>query len=92
MIHTSTLLQNLTQRDAHRLAQKISVLVMASLVMACQWAQGIIDVATPDEAMATIVAGVLAYLIANRAAHSLITADHHCEDDLLHLFVIVDPQ
>jgi hypothetical protein len=65
---------------------------MASLVLACQWAQGIIDLATPDEAIATIVLGVIAYVIANRAMQSLVTADSHSEDDYLHMFVIVDPQ
>jgi hypothetical protein len=61
------------------------------LVLACQWAQGIVDVATPDEAMLTLVVGVLAYLSANRAAHSLITADHRFEDEFFHLSVL-DPQ
>jgi len=91
MTHTTTLLQNFARRDAHRLAQKVSLLVMASLVFACQWAQGIVEVATPDEAMMTIVVGVLAYLIANRAAQSLIAVDHPSEEDFFHLFAF-DPQ
>lgn len=92
MPHTTTLLQNFARRDAHRLAQKVSLLVMASLVFACQWAQGIFDIATADEAIVTIGMGLLAYLIANRMAHALIAEDHlHFEDDFFHLSVI-DPQ
>ena len=92
MTRTKTLLQNFARRDAHQLAQKISLLVMASLVLACQWAQGIVEVAAPDEAMVTIVVGVLAYVIANRAAQSLLTTNRHSDDELLSMFLIVDPQ
>jgi hypothetical protein len=91
MIHTKTLLQNFARRDAHRLAQRVSLLVMASLLLACQWAQGIIDIATADQAIVTIGLGLLAYLIVNRTAQSLIEEDHHFEDDFFHLSVI-DPQ
>jgi hypothetical protein len=41
--------------------------------------------------MLTLVVGVLAYLSANRAAHSLITADHRFEEEFFHLSVL-DPQ
>jgi hypothetical protein len=88
MTHSTTLLQNFAQRDAHRLAQKVSLIVMASLVLACQSAQGIVDIAMPDEVMMAIVVGVIAYLIGNRAAHSLISADHHSEEDFYHLFAV----
>ena len=88
MHHTTSLLQNLAQRDAHRLAQKVSVLAMASLVLLCQWSSKLIAIATPDEAMVTLLVGVLAYVIAHRTVRSLVAADRYFEEELTLMFAI----
>ena len=87
MIHTTSLLQNLARRDAHRLAQKVSVLAMASLVLLCQWSSKLSGVATPDAAMATLIIGVLVYIVANRAARAMLTDPWQSEDELTLMFV-----
>ena len=92
LTHTKTLLHNFARRDAHRISQKVSLLVMLGLVVICQWAQGLINIAMPDEAMVIIVVGVLAYVIANRAAQYMLTTDRRSEEELLSMFVNVDPQ
>jgi hypothetical protein len=92
MPHTTTLLQSYARSDAHRLAQKISLLAMASWMLACHWAQGLTDIATPDEAMVTVILGLLAYVTANHATRLRFAANSHSEDEWLHMFVIVDDQ
>jgi hypothetical protein len=92
MTNTTSFLQNLARRDAHRLAQKVSLLVMASLVLLCQLTSAFSGIATPDAIMATLLVGVFAYVIANRAVQSLVADSHYSEEEWLHMFVIVDPQ
>jgi hypothetical protein len=90
MTTTASLIQSLAQRDAHRLAQKVSVLAMASLVLLCQWSSKVIAIATPDEAMMTLIMGVLVYLVAKRAARAGLTGDRQSEEELMLMFVIDD--
>lgn len=89
MPHTTTLLQNFARRDAHKLAQKISLVAMATWMLACHWAQRLADITTPDEAMVTIIVGVLAYVTTNHAVR-LRVADVHSDEEWRHMFVIVD--
>ena len=88
----TTLLQDFARRDTHRLAQKISLLAMAIWMLACHWAQGLADIATPDVAMATIILGLLAYVTVNHATRLRFAANSHSEDEWPHMFVIVDDQ
>jgi hypothetical protein len=92
MPHTNTLLQNFARRDAHKLAQKFSLLTMASWVLACQWAHGLADMALPDAAMVTIIVGLLAYATVNTLARLRFAANDYAQDELLQMFVIVDAQ
>jgi hypothetical protein len=87
---TTNNLQNLAKRDAHRLAQKVSLLAMASLVLVWQWSSKLIDLATPDEVMATLLMGLLAYLVARRAAHAMLAATGHADDELMSIFLLDD--
>jgi hypothetical protein len=90
MTQTTSFLQNLARRDAHRLAQKISVLAMVGLVLLCQWTSALQGVATPDALMATLLVGLLAYALANRVTRSLVGANRCSEEELLLMFVIDD--
>jgi hypothetical protein len=92
MPHTNTSLQNVAHRDAHRMAQKVSLLVMASWLLACHWAQEVVAVAMPDTVMLTIIVGLLTYVMANHVARLRFTANNYSEDEWLHMFVMVDTQ
>lgn len=92
MPRSTSLSKNFALRDAHRVAQKISLLFMAMWLLACQRLQALVKVAMPDAVMVMIIVGLIAYVTVNYVVRTRTATNNYSEDEWLHAIDIVDPQ